>query len=715
MRNLIVNTEYFRESARHFEKYGSYTLAPEQSLEYDAFWDEEDKRCKEGYSVSGFKITGRHYAYLNYGVIEKVPESALVKNNRVSAMVDKVLGFPAFWEIDLGWWDAKQTAFDRPFGEGNHLVCAKTRGCGWSYKEAFDGVYNYNFIPKSKSFYLASTEDYLIKDGILNKVEVMLNFLNKHTDWYKNRHRHRTLMHQMASYESRENGKKIDKGYLSEIIGKTIDNANKARGMRGKKITFEEFGSFKNGKAGWGICRESVEQGGFIAGQMSAFGTGGEEGDSIEALDDMVNNPTAFNCLAFENVWESCPRNDGALDTLSGGSGLIVPYVPPKIKMNEPILPDATLDQCGFVVPSYMANDKAINLNGVVDLHQSVALEMKNRIQIKSSDDAKDLDRKIAERPFNLTELLQRVSFNPLPREEALEQLKSLKNNNDAKAVTRHGTLTNVGGTFKFDPTADVRYIHKYPHKNDDNLTGCVTVYEMPYAVEGKTVGAIGEIYTAVLDPYYKDDAQDRTSLGALYVYKTPNKHTGNVESLVASYVARPDKLTDFYKNAFNVVQWYKAKLQSEILGGGKGVFDHARENRLLHYCSYEVTVDLNKDIAHKKSQNYFMNIPTERKKQGLLYLRDWLLSPIGFSDSGNTILMIHTIKDIPFLQEISKWTEKSNVDRISAHIVYMYQRKQVIEESSNRTPPSTSDFFTRDHFTAQRSSGNNSSGFLVN
>lgn len=708
MKQILVNTEYFRETAKHFEKHGLYTLAPEGSRDYNEFWDEEERRCLEGYKVGDLKITGRHYAYLNFGVIEKVPESALKDSNKISASVDKVLAPPGFWEIDLAWWDAKEEAMNRPYGEGNHLVCAKTRGCGWSYKEAFDGVYNYNFIPKSKSFYLAAIEDYLTKDGILNKVEVMLNHLNQKTDWYKNRHKHDTLMHRRASYEAIVDGKKVQRGYFSEIFGVIVDKADKARGKRGKKISFEEFGSFKNGKRAWAICRDSVEQGGFLAGQMSAFGTGGEEGDNIEALEDMVSNPLAYNCLAFENHWEDNEKDMGSYDTVGGS--LAVPYVPPKEDMNKLSSDSYEGDLCGFVVPAYLANDKAMDSNGVTDIESSIELEMKNRVQIASSDDAKDLDKKVAERPFNLTELLQRVAFNPLPRIEALEQLKVLKRKKELLSIIRHGTLTKTADGFKFDPTASVRPLDYYPHKNDDKLEGCVTVYEMPDSIDGIVPGNIGDVYGAVLDPYYKDDAKSKTSLGALYVFKHGAQDSR--ERLVATYIARPNKLDDFYKNMFNVVQWYNATLQSEIAGGGKGVFDYAKTKGLLKYLRYEVTVDLPKDQAPSKTRTYFMNMANERKKQGLLYLSDWLLSVVGVREDGSNIHMIETIYDKGLLEEISKWGEDKNLDRVSSLLIYMYERKQIIEDFVDNHKKNKSTFFSRKLF-VDKSNSSNSNGFL--
>ena len=63
----FVNTREFAPAARTYEKYGHYTLLnPKQDKrEWKLFWDEEEKRRREGYSVGGVRITGAHYTYLN--------------------------------------------------------------------------------------------------------------------------------------------------------------------------------------------------------------------------------------------------------------------------------------------------------------------------------------------------------------------------------------------------------------------------------------------------------------------------------------------------------------------------------------------------------------------------------------------------------------------------------------------------------------------------
>jgi hypothetical protein len=693
---MLVNTNLFREAGLHWNKHKVYTFAPMDSLPYVEFWDEETRRCIEGYSVGGMKISGRHYFYLNYCPITRVPESVLRDKNKISATVDKITETPAFWEIDMAWWNAKEEAFNRPFGEGNHLVCLKTRGCGWSYKEAADGVYNYNFIPKSKSFYLASYEGYLIGDAIMDKVNDMLNHLNQYTDWYKNRQAKTSLMHKKASYYD-EN--KDERGFLSEIIGQTVDKADKARGKRGKKISFEEAGSFPDLLSAWAIVRESVEQGGFLAGQLSAFGTGGEEGKHIDGIEELFSSPHGYNVLPFENHWFD---GDGILDVTGGG--LDVPYVPAKEEMN--VFSTAVVkNDCGFFVPCYMANDKFYDPDGNMDLKASIDFEMGARKKLKeNANDNRAVDKKTAERPFNGDEALKRMTFNPLPRYEAEEQLKRIRRTPGIMGMIKHGTLVSdpeEGVKFKLDPKA--RPILHYPHKNNEDLTGAVTLYEMPYKDKGVIPGNRSDLYYVVLDPYYKDDAEDRTSLAAAYVMKRANRITGTIgDTIVASYIARPNRLRTFYTNLLYLCDYYFATLQSEIAGGGKGVFDYFQEKNRLDVLELEIDNDQNKENqGTQRNRSYFMNMSTDRKKQGLAYFGDWLLEPRGINENGVEVLNIHKIFDEGLLVEIAKFVNdpKKNFDRVSSMTIAMFMRKVKTEVEINTIQENKSNFFNRQLF----------------
>jgi len=58
---LWVNTQGFREEANHFTKYGYYCPDPWGSQPWMEYWQEQLRRCKEGYSSGGAFVTGTAY------------------------------------------------------------------------------------------------------------------------------------------------------------------------------------------------------------------------------------------------------------------------------------------------------------------------------------------------------------------------------------------------------------------------------------------------------------------------------------------------------------------------------------------------------------------------------------------------------------------------------------------------------------------------------
>ena len=69
---ILVNTQYFSEAANYKRKHGVYISAPYGSKDYSDFWKEQDRRCLEGYTVAGDRITGYHYWFLNFKQLERV-------------------------------------------------------------------------------------------------------------------------------------------------------------------------------------------------------------------------------------------------------------------------------------------------------------------------------------------------------------------------------------------------------------------------------------------------------------------------------------------------------------------------------------------------------------------------------------------------------------------------------------------------------------------
>jgi hypothetical protein len=673
MFHSLVNTAYFQEAANDWRRNGGrYTTAPRGSREYFEYWEEQERRSLNGYSVGGLWIPGRMYFWLNFFPIWKVKDSeasAILKENTNAKgklskrTAEKIFDFPKFWEVHYEWWNFKSIAWSGGCfmgicsEGGQHIGVAKARGAGWSYLEAADGVYNFNFIPGSKSYYFAGTQAYLDEDGILTKVQPALDFINDYIPyWKQNRQKKYQIMHQKASYLD-EFG--VERGSLAEIIGQVVDNPNKTRGKRGRKATLEEFGSFPKGKQALEILLGSMRSGGKYVGQITALGTGGEEGPGIEALEDVFYDPASWDMLEFPNVWEE------------GYEGTT----------------------CGYFAPVWRVNEDFMDKDGNVDMEGAIIFDDKEREKKKKSKDPKALDRRKAEYPRFPSEAFNRVNFNMFPIAEIDQQIRRVKFDKAVQSLIRHGHIVTGQDGPKFIP--DYESIHpilEYPHKRDEDLTGAITIYEMPHYMQEHIVAPI---YSLVIDPYYKEESEDLTSLFVAYVIKHYNNIDPVSEGLpVASYIGRPAQLTYAYDQAFLLADYYGyANLQSEIAGGGQGIIDYARERQLLHRLEYEPEMLHNKEWAKpQKNPSIFMNMPTEKKRLGLTYLADWTKQVRGHTGEGHPILNIHRVYDLGFLQEMKKFNpEKGNFDRISAMILAMFMFKervalseQQVQEESN-------------------------------
>jgi len=704
----FVNTRHFREAAINFKKNGGrYTLAPIGSKDWYEFWEEQERRCLYGYKVGGVKVTGRHYFYMNFTQLKKVEDG--MKGKKVA---HKAPDFPSFYEIDYDWFWYKEIAWhgcnraslDKlklwrnpvcnvdikgnlldEYGGGMHLACLKARRAGFSYKEAADGVYNYNFIKESKSYYFAAIEQYLTVDGILNKVQYDLEFLNQNTDgfWLKNRMEKNTLLHQKASYYDEE---KNLRGYQSEIMGVIINDPEKVRGKDGIKIVYEEAGSFKNLKKALAISVPSVSEGMTLTGQISLFGTGGEEkGADIEGLEDIFNDPRLFNMLPFQNNWEE------------GYEGT----------------------ECGVFIPTYMANPSIMDMDGNVNKVAGTDFEELKRAPLRKSKDSKNYDLRIAENPLVPTEALLRMTNNDFPKSEVLIQKNRILRSKQLLGMINHGEIVNIPGQgLAFQLIENAKPVINYPHKKDDNIKGCITIIEKPlttsYQKDGKAiVGVPEDVYVVVVDPYYKDQPksdQDLLSLGAAYVVKQKSLYFDNrSEQDVCWFVGRPGKTGDFFEVVLKMADYYNAKIQSEIGGGGQGLVDYCRERKKLNKLMFEPIYINEKEIEKiSKNRSYLMDIQDDDKRLGLQYYIDWLKTAVALDENGNEIWNLHYIYDLGLLDEILKYNDKGNFDRISAQIVKMFTLKERIQERAKKKPKKPSILESRVLFTDSNYSANN-------
>lgn len=677
----FTRTNKLRETALRYKRDGYYCDAPNGTKAYWDFWEEERRRCLEGYEVDGLRITGYHYFYLNFTPILLVEEGTGSASND-SNSAKKIETFPHFWDGDYNYFWSLKIAQDGISQEGyedlnlgvdlnnlhggNHLIVLKARGKGFSYKAGAMLARNFCLKSKSKNYAMAHEKEYLTKDGVLTKAWDAIDFIDANTPWRQPRLKDAT-MHKRSGYKQKRGGQYIELGTKNEIMGVSLkDNPDKARGKRGELIFFEEAGKFPGLQEAWEICRPSVEQGRYTTGTMIAYGTGGSEQGDYEDLEELFYNPESYNILPINNMWDE------------GADG----------------------NTCSFFFPSYVNCEGFIDKSGNSDIEMAKTYHENEREKKKKTDDPKALEQYTSENPFTPQEATLRVATNIFPTYELQEQLNRVMAEKRYHSLVSGRLYTNSDGDAKFAQDEDVNPVLKYPAPEGMDKTGGVVIKEAPVRNgEGKIPK---NLYSICHDPYAHDGQPENGSLGAAFVIKRTNNFSKTLNnSIVASYVGRPKRQDDYNRNLFLLAQYYNCKIGFENNRGD--VIGYAKRFNLLHYLEEEFEILDNKQKKKKKpgkttNRPYGIRMSKPRKNQAQVYLRDWLLTPLSKYEDGQEKLILHTLLDPALLNELIKYNPDGNFDRVSALLIGMYYLKDL--ETKNVAPKSAmekhDEFFQR-------------------
>ena len=111
-RKKILNSDKFRTPALTFLRTGVYCSYPTNSVDYFNYWDEETRRCLDGYTApDGDYISGYNYFYLNYCPIDRITYK-IIKNRHGIEERKRVqdITFPDFYDYDYYFFQAVQEA-----------------------------------------------------------------------------------------------------------------------------------------------------------------------------------------------------------------------------------------------------------------------------------------------------------------------------------------------------------------------------------------------------------------------------------------------------------------------------------------------------------------------------------------------------------------------------------------------------------------------------
>jgi hypothetical protein len=657
--HILENMDYFRPSAIHYEKYGTFTnLRPNANpnSEYGKWVREERRRIWEGYvrESDGEWVTGYMYWFLNYSpmMLSKIREYK-DKNGKVkkSKRADRVEALPECWE-GIYWRfhcleQASNGGLYNNFEGGQHMAELASRGKGKSYSLA--SILNHIFVvgeneeahEKVKGIVTAYQKEYLTKDGVLNKFVDMANFCATNTQFPRKRLKNSLQeMTWIMGYKDVELD--IERGTQNTVLGvSSKDDESKLRGKRAVKILIEEFGTFPRLVDLYNVLLPSVQEGDIVFGQIYMLGTAGDNESDFAGAQEIMYNPKGYNMYALPNVFDK--YNQGK------------PYFV-------------------FFFPGYVNRKGCYNENGVSDVIKALIEILMNRYRVKyNSTDPNTIIKTIAEVPITPAEAIVKTGVNMFPVADLTERIGQLDANPTEYDDVYVGDLVfNKDGQVEYKPTSATP-IRDFPHK-DNKIEGAIEIYQLP-EIDRNTGKPYNDRYILGADPY-DDDESNTMSLGSIFVLDLWT------DRIVAEYTGRPPFADDYYEICRKLCLFYNGRLNYEY--NKKGLFSHFSTRNSLYLLTdvldFLKEKQMMKDGYGNKSKG--TNASPAINAYARSRLRSWLLAPVPIMqtiDGEEKEVMVprlFTVRNRALLKELINYNSEGNFDRISAMGMLMLLRE---------------------------------------
>lgn len=657
--HILEDMDYFRPSAIHYEKYGTFTnLRPNANpnSEYGKWVREERRRIWDGYvrESDGEWVTGYMYWFLNYSpmMLSKIREYK-DKNGkkRKSKRADRVEALPECWE-GIYWRfhcldQASNGGLYNNFEGGQHMAELASRGKGKSYSLA--SILNHIFVvgeneeahEKVKGIVTAYQKEYLTKDGVLNKFVDMANFCATNTQFPRKRLKN-SLQEMTWIMGYKDVDLDIERGTQNTVLGvSSKDDESKLRGKRAAKILIEEFGTFPRLVDLYNVLLPSVQEGDIVFGQIYMLGTAGDNESDFAGAQEIMYNPKGYNMYALPNVFDK--YNQGK------------PYFV-------------------FFFPGYVNRKGCYNENGVSDVIKALIEILMNRYRVKyNSTDPNTIIKTIAEVPITPAEAIVKTGINMFPVADLTERIGQLDANPTEYDDVYVGDLIfNKDGQVEYKPTSAMP-IRDFPHK-DNKIEGAIEIYQMP-EIDKNTGKPYNDRYILGADPY-DDDESNTMSLGSIFVLDLWT------DRIVAEYTGRPSFADDYYEICRKLCLFYNGRLNYEY--NKKGLFSHFSTRNSLYLLTdvldFLKEKQMMKDGYGNKSKG--TNASPAINAYARSRLRSWLLAPVPIMqtiDGEEKEVMVprlFTVRNRALLKELINYNSEGNFDRISAMGMLMLLRE---------------------------------------
>lgn len=654
--HIIEDADYFRQPALYFMKNKCYTFLKPNSnpnSEYRKFWDEEIRRCREGYvrESDGEWVTGLLYWFLNYSPMMV----NLIKEGSKRAV--RTESFPFFFE-GIYW---RFHYLEQARNNGHHAIELAKRGAGKSYSLA--AIMSRNLIlgesEESKKRVItvltAYQKEYLSdsKDGTLSKFKPCINFSFSHTPFP--RLMLKNSPNEMAWQMGYKDEFGVERGSLNQVLAVSAkDDSEKLRGKRGW-ILFEEMGSFKGLLSLYDITRKSVEDGDYTFALMYLIGTAAEDESDFSSAKTLLYNPEGYNIQSVENVYD-------------------------RPKQGKPTF--------GFFFPSYINRAGCYNKDGVSDVIKALIEILTFRYKAKYSADPKSVLRLIAEDPITPAEAIIKVKAAYFPTVQLTERLAQLDSDPNAFNDVYIGNLALVNGKVEFRISNDIP-IRKYGV--DNSTVGAIEIFEIP---EKQANGNDFNMrYIIGHDPVDNDQAES-TSLSSTFVLDL------FTDRIVAEYTGRQAFADDNFEIVRLLCLFYNAKCLYE--SNKKGLYAYFSKMQCTHLLADTPEYLRDKQLVKYSafgSNAKGVNATAAINNYANSLIRDWLLQPVPtiVKEEGEekevNVPRLYSLRNRALLEELISYTPELNVDRVRAlGMVMLYRQEKIILYKDNLNAKSQED-----------------------
>ena len=669
----FVNTHLFTEMADFYRKYKCYTTYREDSIPYRQLRKREEYRRKYGFSapcllqngvIKNIRITGNHYNFLNYTMMEQLNTST-TKSSHKASVGAKFYDFSKFIDAQFWTWHCLEFAKRNGF----HFIIDKTRRGGFSYMMAAKTANTLNLEPRKVVIHVAADKKFLTATGGLTDFTINdLRFFETKTPFVRG-----ILSTDKENFRlgfKLPNGIVSPKAWQSALFSvSAMNNPDCAIGKDAIEVNVEELSTMENFDDFMAVTEPAMRTGSYVTGNLCCWGTA--TSGNMQVFEQNFYSPKAFNFMPFENVWDKDCRNEIC--------GYFKPYC--------------------WGLQGQIGDRYAMDEDGNSDLELGIRIAYNERQ--KKKDTAKtfaDYINYLGQYALMPSESFSSATENLFSSEELLAWEERLRTDNSFKFYV-DGWLFDINGKIEFKTNARIEaeggklnqdywdWIEGVPRKGHEHPHGCIRKWFNPIKVpyfdkDGKQViGTPPGLYSISYDPVGINKENklitNKHSHNSIKVWMNPCTYNGFKTALVCAYYGRPEKLEQADRVCFYLAIYYNCIGTTGVeINRGETVSNFTKWKALKYLMRDPVQI-WDTSIKGAVVGSYGVNMGDGAKKlEGLRLLKEMLYSVVGKNDLGEDIYLFQTIYDYQSILELKKWNSLGNFDRVSEMIIRALQWK---------------------------------------